>query len=318
MARIVVALGGNALVRPGQPPTWEEAVRQVRATVGPLAELVADGHELIVTHGNGPQVGALLRQNELAEREVPPRPMHVLVAETQGQVGFLISEELMAALATRRLPRTVATVISRVEVARRDPAFRKPTKPVGRYYTDSEARLLRKRESWELAYDGARGGWRRLVPSPKPVAWLEEGAVKRILASRGEEAPILIVGGGGGVPVVSRGRGIYEGVDAVVDKDRTAALIASRLGADRLAIVTDVPAVAVGFRKPWERWLGEVRLDELRSHLARGEFADGSMAPKVEAAIAFVSSGGKGAVICHIPNLSRALEGGAGTRLVPD
>lgn len=316
--RTLVALGGNALQRAGAGGTWEESRTQMRATAGSLARLVADGHEIVVTHGNGPQVGALLRQNEIAGREVPPRPMDVLGAETEGQIGYLIQQELSAALARAKVPRIVVTFISRVEVARRDPAFRHPTKPVGRYYTESEARVLRKREGWEMVFDGARGGWRRVVPSPEPVRWLEAEVVRRMLDAGWGHRCVPVLAGGGGIPVVATAPGVYEGVEAVIDKDLTAALAASELGAETLAIVTDVPAVAVGFRRPWERWLGDVTAGELRGYLDRGEFGEGTMGPKVKAGLRFLEAGGRRFVIVDIPSLSRALSGEAGTRVKRD
>jgi carbamate kinase len=287
----------------------------MRLTAPALAHVAASGHELIVTHGNGPQVGALLRQNELAAREVPPRPMYVLGAETEGQIGFLIQQELTAALSAAKVPRIVVTLISRIEVSPRDPAFKHPSKPVGGYYPEEEARVLRKREGWEMVYDGARGGWRRVVPSPKPVRWVESEAVRQLLGSGWGERWVPVVAGGGGIPVVARGGGLFEGVEAVIDKDRTAALIAAELGVELLAIVTDVPAVAVGFRKPWERWLGEVTAAELEEHHRRGEFSEGSMGPKVTAGLDFLAAGGKRFVITDTPSLDRALRGEAGTRV---
>ncbi len=313
--RVLVALGGNALQRAGGDGSWQEMVRQMRATAPALAALARDGHELVVTHGNGPQVGALLRQNELARREVPPRPMSVLGAQSQGEVGLLVQQELTQALTVARVPRTVVAFLSRMEVSAKDPAFRRPTKPVGPYYAESEARLLRKREGWAMDYDGARGGWRRVVASPRPVRWLEAEAVARVLGEGGGATYVPVVAGGGGVPVVARAEGRYEGVDAVIDKDLAAGVVGAALSVELLAVVTDVPAVAVGFRKPWERWLGAVSVEELTAHQARGEFAEGSMGPKVEAALDFLAHGGRRVVITDIPSLGRALRGEAGTRV---
>ncbi|HTT26417.1 MAG TPA: carbamate kinase [Thermoplasmata archaeon] len=313
--RTVVALGGNALQRPGGLGHWAEAVERMRATVPALVALVGDGHDLVLTHGNGPQVGQLLREGEIAGREVPPRPMPVLGAETQGQIGGLIQQELGAALTRARLPRTVLTVISQVRVERRDPAFRRPSKPVGREYTEAEARLLRKREGWTLEHDVARGGWRRVVPSPRPVEWIEGPAVRAWLDAPAGRSVVPVVAGGGGIPVFRDRSGRIEGVDAVIDKDRTAALVAQQLGAETLAIVTDVPAAAVGFGRTWERWLGAVSKDELARFQAAGEFAEGSMGPKVEAGLSFLAGGGRRFLITDIPSLPRALRGEAGTRV---
>jgi carbamate kinase len=315
--RIVVALGGNALQRPGGDGRWPESVERMRATVPSLAALVAEGHELIVTHGNGPQVGQLLREGEIAGREVPMRPMPILGAETQGQIGGLIQQELGTVLAKGRHPHTVLTIISQVRVDRKDPAFRHPNKPVGREYTEAEARLLKKREGWTMLHDAARGGWRRLVASPKPLEWVEGPAVKSWLDSAAGRAIVPVVTGGGGIPVVRGPGGRLDGVDAVIDKDRSAALVGHVLGAETLAIVTDVPSAAIGFGRPWERWLGELSSHELQQYYDQKEFADGSMGPKVEAGLEFLAHGGKKFLITDIPSLPRALRGEAGTRVTP-
>ena len=315
MSGILVALGGNALQRAGGQGSWAEARTQMRATVPVLAEVASAGHTLVLTHGNGPQVGALLRQSEIAEREVPSRPLDVLGAETQGQVGYLIQTELTPALRRRKVDRSILTVISRTEVAADDPAFRNPSKPVGRYYSEEEARLLRKQHGWSMTFDGARGGWRRLVPSPRPIRWLEGPAVRRLLEAGIGLQWIPVVTGGGGIPVVRRPNGTYEGVEAVIDKDRAAALVASELGLDTLAIVTDVPGAAIAFGKPGERWLGNVSRLELQRLYRQGEFAEGSMGPKVQSGLEFLRSGGRRFLITDIPSLARALEGEAGTRV---
>ncbi len=315
MSGILVALGGNALQRSGGTGTWEEARTQMRATVGVLAEIAASGRELVIAHGNGPQIGALLRQNELGARDVPARPMDVLGAETQGQIGYLVQTELPPALRRVGVDRSVLTVISRTEVASNDPAFDHPTKPVGRFYSEEEARVLRKQQGWIMRYDGARGGWRRLVPSPRPIAWLEGPAVRRLLESGLGTRWVPVVAGGGGIPVVRREDGRYEGVEAVIDKDLGASLVARELGLDTFAVVTDVPGAAVSFGRPTERWLGEVTLGELEGHFARGEFAEGSMGPKVEAGLQFLRAGGRRFVITDIPSLARAVAGEAGTRV---
>ncbi len=318
MARILVALGGNALARAGGSGDWAETVAQMRVTAEVLAQIAAEGHELIVTHGNGPQVGVLLRQNELAERELPRRPLDVLGAETQGQIGYLVQQELGAALGRAGVPRTVIAIVSRTVVGRRDPAFRDPTKPIGRYYSEEEARILRKREGWTMLYDGARGGWRRVVPSPKPERWLEGGALRRLFGPAWGSQIVPVVAGGGGIPVIERAPGQYEGVEAVIDKDRTAALVALELKAETLAILTDVPAAAVGFRTPWEKWLGKVSVAEVEGHWKRREFAKGSMGPKVEAAIAFLHRGGRRVIITDPPSLARSLRDETGTRITRD
>ncbi|MCI4323353.1 MAG: carbamate kinase [Thermoplasmata archaeon] len=315
MGRTVIALGGNALSRAHGAGNWTEEVEQMRATARVLAELAAAGEEIILTHGNGPQVGRLLRQNEIAEREVPRLPLDVLGAESEGQIGYLIAQELGAAMHRLHIDRSVLVLLGRIVVNAKDPSFAHPTKPIGQYYPDSEARLLRKSRGWTMAHDPARGGWRRLVPSPQPLRWVEGDAVRRLIRTGLAQRALLVVGGGGGIPVISRGRGVFIGVEAVIDKDLTAALIATTVDAQTLAIVTDVSAVAVGFGRPWERWLGDVSSTEMRGFLEKGEFGEGSMAPKVEAALRFLDQGGRRVVITDAPSLSRALRGDAGTRI---
>ncbi len=315
MAGILVALGGNALHRAGGRGSWDEARGQMRQAVAVLAEIASGGEALVLSHGNGPQVGALLRQNELAAREIPPRPMDVLGAETQGQIGYLIQTELTPALRRRGVDRSVLTVISRTEVSVNDPAFDHPSKPVGRYYPEDEARVLRKQYGWAMQYDGARGGWRRIVPSPRPVRWIEGAAVRSLLESNVGSKWIPIVAGGGGIPVVRRPDGTYEGVEAVIDKDLAASLVARELGVRTLAIVTDVPGAAGSFGKRGERWLSQVSRRELADYLKRGEFGEGSMGPKVAAGLEFLDGGGHRFVITDIPSLARALRGEAGTRV---
>ncbi len=315
MTRLVVALGGNAIQRAHDHGTWAESVRQMRRTVPALAELVRDGHELVVTHGNGPQVGNLLREAELGAPEVPAPPMHVLDAESEGQIGYLIAVELEAELRRRRVSRTVVALVGRTEVSARDPAFHRPTKPVGRFYSASEARRRAREDGWVMAPDPQRGGWRRLVPSPRPRRWLEAAAVRRMLDAGLGAHLVPVVAGGGGIPVVRERSGRYRGVDAVIDKDRTAALVAYALAADTLAIVTDVPGAAIGFGSPRPTWLGAVDPATLGGYLRRGEFGEGSMAPKIEAGLAFLRRGGRRFVVTDIPSLPAALAGRAGTRV---
>jgi len=315
MTGLLVALGGNALQRAGGDGSWREARRQMARVAPVLAEVARQTSPLVLTHGNGPQVGVLLRQNELGTSEVPARPLDVLGAETQGQIGYLVQTELTHALREARLARSVVTVVSRTEVRASDPAFRHPTKPVGRFYTEAEARLLRKEHGWVMVEDVARGGWRRLVPSPRPIRWLEGHAVRHVLEAGAGSRWIPVVAGGGGIPVVRRPNGAYEGVEAVIDKDLAAALVASELGLDTLAVVTDVRGAAVNFGRSGERWLGEVDRAELARLHRAGEFGPGSMGPKVEAGLDFLRRGGRRFVITDIPSLPRALRGEAGTRV---
>ncbi|MFZ0698659.1 MAG: carbamate kinase [Thermoplasmata archaeon] len=313
-ARLLVALGGNAIQRAHDRGTWAEAVRQMRRTATVLARIAREGSELIVTHGNGPQVGDLMREAELGAREVPAPPMHVLGAETQGQIGYLIAQELSAAFQRAGVRRWVIPIISRTEVSTRDPALRAPTKPVGRFYSAHEAREVHRRHGWTMREDVGRGGWRRVVPSPRPLRWLEGDAVRAMFVAGLGPHCVFVVSGGGGIPVVRRGAH-WEGVEAVIDKDRAAAVVAHGLGVDTLAIVTDVPGAALDYQTDHPHWLGHVGLEELARYWKRGEFAEGSMGPKVEAGIRFLRAGGRTFLISDIRSLPEALAGRAGTRV---
>lgn len=316
MDRIVVALGGNALAKAGEKGTWAESLENMEETAQHIARIAASGDEVVLTHGNGPQVGSLLIQQDSAKLKVPELPMSVLGAMTQGWIGCLVEQTLPRAMSkiTPKVgkgpgvwPRTVLPLITRVRVSKQDPSFRRPSKPVGPYYSENEARLLKKQQGWTLVHDAARGGWRRVVPSPLPLEILEGDAILRLMDSGLGKWAIPVVAGGGGIPVVAGPKGVIEGVDAVIDKDRTAALLANTLDASTLAIVTDVPGASIGFRTAREQRLGRVDTVELKLYLARGEFGEGSMRPKVEAALAFVENGGQMAVITDAASLTHVL-----------
>jgi carbamate kinase len=322
MGRIVVALGGNALSKAGERGTWEESVANMDETAKHIAKLAAEEEEIVLTHGNGPQVGSLLIQQEAAKFEVPEMPLSTLGAMTQGWIGFLVQQSLPKAMEKEGRPKggtqalwplTVLPLVTRVLVSMRDPSFRRPTKPVGPYYSENEARLLKKQHGWAMTLDSARGGWRRLVPSPIPLEVMEGPILKRLLDVGLSRWAIPVVAGGGGVPVARRADGRIVGVEAVVDKDRTAALLAEVVGASTLAIVTDVPAVSTGFRSTDEKQLGRVNAKAIKRHLDAGEFGEGSMKPKIEAALDFLKKGGKRAIITDAYSLTRAIEGAAGT-----
>jgi carbamate kinase len=300
--RLVVALGGNAIagVRGADPASQQEAVE---AACEQIAELVAHGHDVVITHGNGPQVGNLLLKNDLARDVVPPVPLDWCVAQTQATLGFLI----VTALERRVAPRLVSTVVTRVLVDAADPAWGRPTKPIGRYVSEAEAaERIAAGETWE---DRGRRGWRRVVPSPRPLEILDRGTVEALIA----EGAIVVAAGGGGIPMV-RENGVLRGVECVLDKDLTAALLARTVGADCLLIATDVEAAAIGFGTDRQEWLGAVEPGWLRALLDAGEFAGGSMGPKVQAALDFARSGGR-SVITSLERLREGVEGSAGTRV---
>ncbi len=312
METVVVALGGNAILKPGQAGTFEEQYANVVDTARQLVAMTAQGFRLVVTHGNGPQVGNLLIQNEEAAATVPPMPLHVLGAESQGLLGYMIQQALQNAFAARGLDIPVSTVLTQVVVARDDPAFGRPTKPVGPFFTEARARRLMAERGYVMREDAGRG-WRRVVPSPDPVAIRELEVISRLVDS----GSVVVACGGGGIPVVQDGPGVLEGVDAVIDKDLASACLARGLGADVLLILTDVKAVAVNYRKPDERRLGGVTASELRAYHQAGHFPPGSMGPKVEAALRFVEGGGRRAVIASLEDALAALGGEQGTQVVP-
>ena len=303
--RLVVALGGNAIAgeRGADPASQQQAVE---GACEQIAELIAHGHEVVITHGNGPQVGNLLLKNDLARDVVPPVPLDWCVAQTQATLGFLIVTALEAALARRGADRFVSTVVTRVLVDPDDAAWERPTKPIGRYVDEAEAaERIAAGEAWE---DRGDRGWRRMVPSPRPLEILDQATVQALMA----EGAIVVAAGGGGIPMV-RDDGRLRGVEAVLDKDLTAALLARTVGADCLLIATDVHAAAVGFGTDRQEWLGAVERSRLRELHEAGEFGGGSMGPKVEAALAFEGR----SVITSLERLREGVEGSAGTQVAP-
>lgn len=313
--RVVVALGGNALSPAGGTGSAEEMQVALASAAGPLADLVQAGVGLVLTHGNGPQVGRILLQQEAAAPAVPPMPMDVCGAESQGQVGYLLAQALGNELRARGLPQRVFPLITQVVVDGRDPAFRRPTKPVGPVYGAADAQRIAT-ESGHVVGEVAPGRWRRLVASPRPAGFVEAEPV-RLVAGSGH---VLVAAGGGGVPVVRDGddpAAPYRGVEAVVDKDHTAAVLARLVGADLLAILTEVPRVVLGWGTPAAEPLAELTVRRARELLAAGEFPAGSMGPKVEACCDFAEAGGR-AVIGALDQAAAVVRGDAGTRIVAD
>jgi len=309
--RVVVALGGNALSPSGGTGSAQEMRAALALAAPALADLVAGGVTLVLTHGNGPQVGRILLQQEAAAPEVPPLPMDVSGAESQGQVGYLLAQSLANALRARGLPQRVFPLITQVVVDGRDPAFRRPTKPVGPAYDAATAQRIAT-ASGHVFGEVAPGAWRRLVASPLPVGFVEAEPI-RMVADSGH---VLVAAGGGGVPVVLDRPG-HRGVEAVVDKDRTAARLARLVDAEALVILTEVARVQVGYGTPAARALEKLTVSEARALLAAGEFPAGSMGPKVEACCDFVAAGGGRAVIGALDEAVDVVLGAAGTTIVP-
>lgn len=312
MSRIVIALGGNAIAPAGTAGTAGEQTRTIADAMRAIAGLLRGSDtELVLTHGNGPQVGNLLLKNELARDVVPPMPLDWCVAQTQATIGFTIANTLGTALEAIGSPRPVVPLVCRVLVDADDPAFGRPQKPIGPYLDDASELAARRADG--VLFTETPRGWRRVVPSPQPLASLELDTVLRLLGS----GSVVVANGGGGVPTVRGPDGDLVGVEAVIDKDLAGALLATELRAQHLAILTDVEGVAVGYGGPDQRWLGEVTVEELRGHAADGAFGVGSMGPKVEAACRFVERTGGTAVIGRLEDAAEALAGRAGTRIVP-
>ncbi len=309
---MVVALGGNAILQPGQKGTFEEQYENVGRAVAGLARMVLSGRwRLVITHGNGPQVGNILLQHDAAKAIVPPMPMDVCGAESQGFIGYMIQQALHNTLAREgRGDIPVATVVTQVLVDRDDPAFKNPTKPVGPFYGKEEALRMQEERGWHVVEDAGRG-WRRVVPSPDPKAIVEKEVIRTLV----EAGAIVIASGGGGIPVVKED-GAYRGVEAVIDKDLAGERLAQDVGAHVLLILTDVDRVRVHYRKPGEKALDRMTVEEAKGYLAEGHFAKGSMEPKVRAAVRFVEGGGERAVIAALAQAADALEGRAGTQVV--
>jgi carbamate kinase len=302
MARVVVALGGNALLRRGEPVSASTQRENIRRAAHSLAQLMAQGHQLVITHGNGPQVGLLALQGEAAGKAA--FPLDVLGAETEGMIGYVLQQELDNAHAG---PARFATLLTQVEVDPGDAAFRSPSKPVGPVYTEAEAGQLAAQRGWSVARDGS--AWRRVVASPRPVRILEIEVIRLLV----EQAVTVICTGGGGIPVARRADGTYVGVEAVIDKDHASGLLAAELNADALLMLTDVPAVYTGWGTPAQRALGEVTTRDL----AAMAFAAGSMGPKVQAACDFVNRTGGLAGIGALEDACAILAHRSGTRVVP-
>jgi carbamate kinase len=308
--RVVVALGGNALSPGGATGSVEEMRSALEGTASSLADLVAGGTSLVLTHGNGPQVGRLLLQQELAATVVPPMPMDVCGALSQGQLGYLVAQALDNELRRRRHPSRVLSLVTQVVVAGRDPAFRRPSKPVGPSYERPKAQEIAHTTGHVFSIQ-PDGRWRRVVASPHPVRIVEEGPLRSLV----ESGHVVVAAGGGGVPVVEH-RGQLHGVEAVVDKDRTAGLLARAVGADALLVLTEVSRVQVDYGTARARELATLTVAEARRLLAQGQFPEGSMGPKVEACAAFAETGGV-AAIGALRDAAEVLAGRAGTHVTP-
>ena len=309
----VVAVGGNALIRDKGHELISDQFEMASRFAADVAGMVEQGWNVVVTHGNGPQIGFVLRRSELAIHELPPVPMDYTGADIQGSVGWMFVRALRNELRRRSIQREPVAVVTQTLVDRADPAFAEPSKPIGSPMEEAKARRLAQKYHWTIHADPGRG-WRRVVPSPRPQAIIETGAIRRLL----DAGYVVVACGGGGIPVAEDPAGNLQGVEAVIDKDFASALLARSLGAHALVILTGIEKVALDFNRPTQRWIDSMTLSEARGHYAHEQFDKGSMGPKVEALIEFIASGGSLGLITDAPNLPRALRGETGTRVVPD
>ena len=312
--RFVIALGGNAILPVGKRGTFDEQVEVTRHTMEQVARLAAAGHEIVMTHGNGPVVGNIVLRGDAGEQlhGIPAMPMFVCGADSQGGLGFLIQQALRNALLQQGIERTVATVITQVTVDTHDPAFERPTKPIGPFYDEAQARLLERENGWAVVPDAGRG-WRRVVPSPRPIEVVEWPAVESLL----DAGVVVVAVGGGGIPVTREKDGSLQGVDAVIDKDHASELLGRLVQADTLMIITQVPKVYVRFGQPDAQALDVSPACRARELLAAGEFPSGSMGPKIEAALDFLDHGGREVLITDPESILAAVAHRAGTRVIP-
>lgn len=311
----VVAVGGNSLIKDSKNVTVEDQQEALRETAEHIADMIEAGWDLAIGHGNGPQVGFILRRSEIAAKVegMHEVPLDVCGADSQGAIGYEFQQALQNEYQKRGIHKPAATVITQTLVDRTDPAFQKPSKPIGGFMDEAEAKRREKEMGWSVVEDAGRG-WRRVVPSPLPKQILELEAVKLLLNA----GVTVITVGGGGIPVIDTGNGHYEGTAAVIDKDFASSLLAQEIGADLFLIATAVEKVAINFGKPEQQWLDRLTLAEAKQYLAEGtHFAKGSMGPKIEAIIWFLENGGKQALITNPENIGRALRGETGTWIVP-
>jgi len=312
----VVAIGGNSLIKDSQHQSVEDQYLAAKETCYHIVDMIEAGWDVAIGHGNGPQVGYILRRSEIASKVegVHEVPLDVCGADSQGAIGYALQQNMQAELAARGINKEVATVITQVMVDKNDVAFKNPTKPIGSFMDETEAKRREKELGWNVVEDSGRG-WRRVVASPIPKKVVELGAVKKLI----EAGMIVVTVGGGGIPVIEVSPGSYKGVAAVIDKDFASSLLATLINADLLLISTAVEKVALNFGKPDQQWLDRITLSEAKEYLAEGtHFAKGSMAPKIQAIIRFLEAGGKQALITNPENIGRALKGETGTWIIPD
>lgn len=312
MPRLVIAIGGNSLIPDGDHQSVQDQYDAAGVTDDHIAGLVEQGWDVAISHGNGPQVGFILRRSELASSELHEIPLDYCGADTQGAIGYMLQQNLVNDFRQRGIDKSVATVVTQVEVDAADPAFQSAAKPIGSFMGEEEAMRRREDEGWDVVEDAGRG-WRRVVASPQPMRIVELDVIKGLL----DAGVVTIAVGGGGIPVVENDKGDLEGIAAVIDKDLASALLAVQVDADLLLISTAVEKVALNFGTPEQTWVDQFTLAEVKQYLAEGgHFAEGSMAPKMRAVVQFMEAGGSEALITNPANLERAMAGETGTRIV--
>ena len=312
MKTIIIAIGGNSLIKDARHMSVPDQYAAVVETARHISNLIEHGHRIVITHGNGPQVGFILLRSEHSRGTLHEVPLDSIVADTQGALGYQIQKALGNELRQRHLKNSVATIVTQTLVDRSDPAFAKPSKPIGEFYTRAQAEDRMRVEKWIMVEDAGRG-WRRVVASPKPMRIIESEIIQHLA----EDGCIVIAAGGGGIPVVADADGNLKGVAAVIDKDLASAVLASQINADVLVISTSVEKVCLNFGKPNRRALDSMTVAEARQYIAEGHFQAGSMLPKIEACLWFIEKGGREAIITCPEKLSAALDGHTGTRVLP-
>lgn len=305
---VVLALGGNAILQPGQETTFENQYNNVKNAASKMADIKESGHKIVVTHGNGPQVGNIIVQNEAAKDQVSPMPIDVCNAESQGFIGYMMESALKNDLYQRGIDSNVVSFLTMVEVSKDDPAFDNPTKPIGVFFSEEEAKRMEQEQGFTMVEDAGRG-YRRVVPSPEPMVINGVDAIKRLMTDT-----VVISSGGGVIPVYRDDDGKIHGLEAVIDKDRSGLKLAEQVNADTFIMLTDVPNVYINYGKENEAKLENISVEEAEQYVAEGQFPAGSMLPKIQAAIEFAKTG-KEAIICSLADAVDALEGKAGTRI---
>ncbi len=308
----VVAIGGNSLIKDKMHQSVPDQYQAAYETCVHIAGMIEQGWEVAIGHGNGPQVGFILRRSELASHELHEVPLDFCGADTQGAIGYMLQQNLYNEFRRRGIDKQAVTVVTQVQVDRDDPAFRNPSKPIGSFMDEAEARRRREAEGWDVVEDAGRG-WRRVVASPLPMRVVERDSVKDLI----DRGFVVITVGGGGIPVVETEDGSLQGVAAVIDKDFASSLLATSIGANLFLISTAVEKVAINYGRPNQQWIERMTAAEAKQYMADGHFAPGSMKPKIQAILWFLERGGQEAIITNPENIERALAGETGTRIVP-